>query len=68
MPRSWHQNERGLMLFRKEFVMDDQRTKAMCKAVYLHVLAGKSMEAVSAELGLPILRLKRLFTSIATGS
>lgn len=40
--------------------MSDVRTKRMCKAVYLHLLEGRSLEAVGTELGLPIYEVQAL--------
>ena len=40
--------------------MDDRRAKVMSKAVYLHVLEGKSLELVSVELGLSVREVKEL--------
>jgi len=40
--------------------MDDRKRKQMCKAVYLHLLAGMSLESVAAELKLPVEEVKGL--------
>lgn len=40
--------------------MSDLRTKQMCQAVFLHVLAGQSLDAVAAELGLPVFEAQAL--------
>lgn len=46
--------------------MTDVRTKTMCKAVYLHLLAGMSLEAVGSELGLPVEDVKTMLLEYRT--
>jgi hypothetical protein len=46
--------------------MTDLKTKTQCKAVYLHLLAGMSLEAVGAELELPVEDVKKMLMEFRT--